>query len=484
MSLRAKTAKNIGIVAVLQIFATAVNTITLIVLARLLTPYDFGIVGIASFVLGIIGQFSDFGLGPAVIQRKTDVEEALYTGGAMRILIALVLFIIIFLTAPYAAMLFKAEEVTMVIRIAAIMFFLNSAGFVSTTRLTKELKFGRLAYVTVVLSIVSASTCITLALLGFSYWSMIIGPMIGTACSLVALYIVCPWKLRFRINKRIAKELIHYGKHVFIMFFLVFLIFNLDDAFIAGVLGVVVLGFYTIAYKWSSSIANFLTKIVYRVMFPTYSQIQEDSRRLKVGYIETLDVISMASFPLYFGLIIVAPEFVSIVLGDKWMPAVLALQILCIFGLMRTLAEPAGNVLLAVGKSKALSTTNFINFVILIVFIYPATLWYGMEGVSLLIVMMYLVHMILLWWFVTKNLDITLSEIVGTFKVPFLSALVMSLIALVVRVFMGFGLLPFMATIIVGGVVYFVVIYVFAGDKVRFYWREIRKMLRMRKGAA
>jgi O-antigen/teichoic acid export membrane protein len=480
MSLRAKTARNIGIVAVLQVFATVVNTITLIVLARLLTPYDFGIVGIAAFVLGIITQFSDFGLGPAVIQRQKDVDEALYTGGAMRILIALLLFIITFFMAPYAAMLFNAQEVTIVIRIAAVMFFLNSAGFVSNTRLTKELKFGRLAYVAVVLSIVSASSSITLALLGFSYWSMIIGPMIGTACSLVALYIVCPWKFRFRINKRIAKELIAYGKHIFVMVFFVFLIFNLDDAFVAGVLGVVVLGFYTIAYKWSSSIANFLTKIVYRVMFPTYSQIQEDPRRLKVGYVESLDVISMASFPLYFGLIIVAPEFVSIVLGDKWMPAVLALQILCIFGLMRTLAEPAGNVLLAIGKSKVLSFTNFLNFVILIIFIYPATLWFGMEGVALLIVIMYFTHMVLLWWFITKNLDVTLSEIAGSFKVPLLSALVMALIALVVKMVLGFGLLPFLAAIIVGAVVYFAVIYTFAGEKVRFYWREIRKILKMR----
>ncbi|MFQ6060653.1 MAG: oligosaccharide flippase family protein, partial [Thermoplasmata archaeon] len=190
MSLRARTVRNIGIVAFLQVFATAVNTVTLIILARLLTPFDFGIVGIVSFVLGIIGQFSDFGLGPAVIQRRKEVEEALYTGGAMRIMIALVLFIVTFFLAPYAAMLFRTAEVTWVIRIAAVMFFLNSAGFVSTNRLTKELEFGRLAYVTVVLSVVSASTSITLAWLGFSYWSMIFGPMVGTVASLVALYIV------------------------------------------------------------------------------------------------------------------------------------------------------------------------------------------------------------------------------------------------------------------------------------------------------
>lgn len=477
MSLRDRTARNIGIVAVLQVFASGVNAITLIVLANLLTPYDFGIVGIAGFVLGIVGQFSDFGLGPAVIQRQKDTEEALYTGGAMRMLIALTLFIFVFLTADVAAWIFKSDEVVNVIRISAVMFFLTSAGFVSTNRLTKELKFGKLAIVTVVISLVSASSSITIAWFTRTYWAMIIGPIIGTSIGLIALYIVCPWKARFRIDRRIARELFGYGKHVFLMLFFVFLIFHLDDAFVGAFLGLTVLGYYFIAYKWSSFFANFLTKLVYKVMFPTYSQIQEIPSKLKRGYIETLEMLSLAAFPLYFALVIMAPEFVALLLGDQWLPAVLSLQILCFFGLARTLTEPAGNMFLAIGKTKVLSKTNLLNFIILAIFIYPATTAYGIEGVSFLVVMMLLSHMVILWWLVTKNFDISFSEIGQTFRGPMLSSILMFITMLIVKAVLGSGLVSFTATLLVGGVVYATVIYRYEGERIKYYWREFRKLL-------
>ncbi len=477
MSLRAKTARNIGIVAVLQVFASAVNAITLIVLARLLTPYDFGLVGIATFVLGIIAQFSDFGLGPAVIQRQKDTEEALYTGGALRLLIALVLFIFAFLTADVAAWIFKTDEVVPVIRVAALMFFLTSAGFVSTNRLTKELKFGRLAIVTVVTSLVSATTSISIAWLTRTYWAMIIGPIVGTSVGLIALYLVCPWKARFRIDRRIAKELYDYGKHIFLMLFLVFLIFHLDDAFVGAFLGLTILGYYYVAYRWSSYFANFLTKLVYRVMFPTYSQIQNEPRKLKQGYVETLELLSLVAFPLYFALAVVAPEFVTLILGDQWMPAVLSLQILCFFGLARTLTEPAGNVFMAIGKTRILSFTNLLNFIILIIFIYPATTQYGIEGVSFLVVMMLFSHMIILWWFMTKNLDITFGDIGETFRGPLLSSILMFICMVLVKSLLGVGLVSFGVTLIVGAFLYLVLVYAYDREKIKYYWAELWKVL-------
>ncbi len=480
MSLRARTARNIGIVAVLQVFASTVNAITLIVLARLLTPWDFGIVGIAGFVLGVIAQFNDFGLGPAVIQRQTDVEEALYTGGALRILIALALFIVTFLTADVATLMFGAEEVVNVIRVSALMFFFTSAGFVSTIRLTKELRFGRLAMVTATISLVSALSSVTIALLWPSYWAMIVGPIIGSSVGLVALYKVCPWKMKFKIDRRIAKELFAYGKHVFLTAFLVFLIFHLDDAFVGAFLGLTVLGYYFMAYRWSSYIAKFLTKVVYRVMFPTYAHIQEQPARLRRGYIQTLDLLSLVSFPLYFALIIVAPEFVTLLIGEKWTPAILSLQILCFFGLMRTLTEPAGNVFLAIGKSKILSMTNLLNLIIMVIFIYPVSVNYGIEGVSFLIVMMYLTHMIILWWLVTKNINVTFSELGETFRGPFLSSILMLVIMIMAKIFIGQGIVALVLTVLVGVAVYLAVIYAYEGDRIRYYWRDIRTILKAR----
>ncbi|MEE9224219.1 MAG: oligosaccharide flippase family protein [Thermoplasmata archaeon] len=149
---------------------------------------------------------------------------------------------------------------------------------------------------TAIISLVSAFSSITIAWLWLTYWAIIIGPIIGSSVGLVDLYMVCPWKMKFKIDRRIAKGLFAYGKHFFLMAFLVFLIFHLDDAFVGAFLGLTVLAYYFMAYRWSSFIAKFLTKLVYRVMFPTYAQIHEQPAKLKREYIQTLDLFSWPRF--------------------------------------------------------------------------------------------------------------------------------------------------------------------------------------------
>ena len=164
-------------------------------------------------------------------------------------------------------------------------------------------------------------------------------------------------------------------------------------------------------------------------------------------------------------------------LGEQWRPAVLSLQIFCFFGLARTLTEPAGNVFMAIGKSKVLSMTNLLNFIILIIFIYPATTQYGIEGVSFLIVMMLFSHMIILWWFMTKNLDVTYGDIGETFRGPLLSSILMLIAMILVKSLFGVGLVSFAVTVIVGAFVYLVIVYAYDHEKIKYYWRELNKVL-------
>ncbi|MCK4445225.1 MAG: polysaccharide biosynthesis C-terminal domain-containing protein, partial [Thermoplasmata archaeon] len=141
------------------------------------------------------------------------------------------------------------------------------------------------------------------------------------------------------------------------------------------------------------------------------------------------------------------------------------------------LTEPAGNVFLAIGKTKTLSMTNLLNLVILLIFIYPATVQYGIEGISFLIVMMYLSHMIILWWLITKNMDVTFSEIGDTFRGPLLASILMLILMMMTKVMLGPGIVSFMLNALVGMGVYMAIIYAYEGDRIRFYWRELRKAM-------
>ncbi|TET91151.1 MAG: lipopolysaccharide biosynthesis protein [Methanomassiliicoccales archaeon] len=480
MSLKTTTVRNLGIVAGLQLFISAMNAVTLIVLARLLTPFDFGIIGIAGFFLGFIGQFGDFGLGAAVIHRKDRVEESLQTGAMLRIIIGLIVFLVAFFSAPLASMIFSTPEATDVVRILAVTILIGSFGFIPNNALAKRLEFGRLAIAAFVGMIVTSSVSIGLALAGFSYWAIVYGSVAASVATLLTLYVIFPWKFTWKVDKQIAKELFRYGIHVFLMVLIVFLIFNLDNAAIGIVISVAALGIYFIAYRWASVFANFLTKMVNRVMFPTYSSIQEDEGRLRTGYLQTLDVISFIGAPLYFGFFIVAPEFVVFVLGDKWTPAIIALQILCLFGFIRVILQPAGDLFLAKGKTKWLSITNAVNLVIMIVFLYPAVLWGGIEGVALLVFLIYFFHTIIIYWLTTKLLNIRFVDITNTFADPLIASLGMLIVVLVFKAFAGFSLGVFAASILIGFITYLVFIYALSRKKILYYLREIMSMIRQR----
>ncbi len=481
VSLKSTTVRNLGVIAGLQAFVSLLNAVTMIVLARLLAPVDFGIIAIAGFFVGFVSQFGDFGLGAAVIQRKDRIQESLQTGATLRLLMSLGIFLIALASAPLIADIFSAPEATDVIRVLSITFVLASFGFIPNNSLAKSLEFGKLAIASSVGAITTSAVSIGLALAGFSYWSIVYGSVLAVITTLLTLYLVSPWKISWKLDRPLGKELFAYGIHVFIMALIVFLIFTLDNAAIGIALGAVTLGFYYIAYRWATVFANFLTTMVNRVMFPTYSKVQDDDARLRRGYFQTLEVISFIGAPLYIGLFAVVPEFVVFILGEKWEPSIIAMRILCLFGLTRVILQPAGDLFLAKGRTKWLSVTNAVNLLIMVVFLYPAILWGGIEGVAFLILMIYIFHTMIIYWLVTKLLGIRLVDITSKFADPLVASLGMLVVLVLVRAFIGFSIPAFVALIAIGATTYSLLIYSISGDKIRYYMREFRDIVGQRR---
>ncbi|UCD92585.1 MAG: polysaccharide biosynthesis C-terminal domain-containing protein, partial [Methanobacteriota archaeon] len=177
---------------------------------------------------------------------------------------------------------------------------------------------------------------------------------------------------------------------------------------------------------------------------------------------------------------IIAPEFVTFILGDRWTPAVVALQILCLFGFIRVILQPAGDLFLAKGKTKCLSITNAVNLVIMIIFLYPAILWGGIEGVALLVFLIYFFHTIIIYWLTTRLLNIKYRDITNTFADPLIASLLMLLVVFVFKIFAGISLAVFVASILIGIVAYLAFIWALSRRKIRYYLREIMSMIRQR----
>jgi O-antigen/teichoic acid export membrane protein len=402
MSLAKKAAHGIAWVTLSSILIRIFNFVTKIVLARLLDPADFGLLAIGLLAINTMGLFRDLGFGATLIYKKDDSNHtAANTAFLLLPAVAAILFALSYLSAPFVAVFFNNTAVEPVIRILSLTFIISSFGTVPSMLLEKELEFKKKVIPETVPVVGYACVAIGLAVHGCGVWCLVYGQITSAVLMVVLIWMVSDWRPTFSFDKEVAKGLFGYGKHILGASVVIFLITNMDDAIVGKMLGMEALGYYTIAYTISNLPATQITHLVGRVMFPTYSKLQDDIDALRRAYQKTLQYVSMLSIPAALGIFVVAPDFVSVVLGEKWMPAVPALQVLCFFGLSRSIAATTGSIFQATGRPEILLTTSFVQLVAMVLLMSPLVIAYGIMGVSIAvtipivaqtIVQVYIVH--------------------------------------------------------------------------------------------
>ena len=384
MILAKKTAHAMLWVTLISIITKILGFGTQIVLARLLAPADFGLLAIGLLAINSMGIFRDLGFGATLIYKKDDSEHtAANTAFILLPLVASALFLIAYFAAPYIAIFFDNAAVEPIVQVLALTFVISSFGTVPSMLLEKELEFKKKVLPETVPIIGYACVAIWLAINGYGVWSLVYGQIISAVLTAGLIWFVSDWRPTFKFDRKVAKDLFGYGKHIMSASVVIFLITNMDDAIVGRVLGMEALGFYTIAYTISNLPATQITHLVGRVMFPVYSKLQDDRDVLRDAYLKTLKYVSMLSIPAAFGIFVIAPDFVNVVLGDKWMPAVPALQVLCIYGLLRSVGAINGPIFNATGNAKVLQNLTFMRLVICIIILIPLTLKWGILGTAI-----------------------------------------------------------------------------------------------------
>jgi O-antigen/teichoic acid export membrane protein len=476
-SLKKRAVKNVGIVMLVKVINSLLNVITLAILARLLFPADFGIVVVGTLVIAIFVEINELGIRAAVIHRSDKIEEALHTGFMLRWVATLPFLAAILFFAPQFAGFFSVPEASTVIRVLSIVLVIDTLGFVSTTRLTKNLEFRKLAYPALAKNLTMVTLAVVLAFAGFSYWSLVYGTITGAIVWLIVLYAVSPWKPKLVFDKEVAKDIIHYSKYVYIAQIFVFLYFNIDDAVIGRVLGVVLLGFYTIAYSWGT-LPGKTMRFLHGVMFPTYAKIKDNVARLKKWYLETLRYISVVTFPMAFGLIAIASEFVLIILHKKWEPSIIPLQILCFYGITDSINLPSGSLIMALGKTSIAAKQTAISTIVMIILIYPAVVTMGLVGGALVVLLIGLISNIWLFSASRKLLGITWSEIGGNMYRQLLASVSFAAVIFILKFFLTPSLPVLIFYVILGIVIYFIIMYFITGKEILREIKEIWSLMR------
>jgi O-antigen/teichoic acid export membrane protein len=346
--------------------------ISTIILARLLSKDDFGVVGFAVTTIGFLDVMSDLGVGPALIYHPDD-ENTSTTAFWLGLLIATALLALTWISAPLVGLFFQDPRAIPVTRILALTYPLNALGAIHQTRMQKKLAFGQTFLPNLLQSIGKGLGSILLALLGLGAWSLIGGQLGGVLVGVIAFWAASRWQPSFNFNLPIARSLIGYGVKIVWVDLLGILLLNLDYLLVGRYLGAVSLGIYTLAFRVPDLLILQFARTLSGVIFPIYTRMRDVPGSLRKGFAQTTRYISLVTIPLGVGLALVAQPFVLTVFSEKWIEAVPVVRAIAIYAMFLSLAYNAGSVYKAEGRPQVLTWLGLIRLAVLLPGLYWAT---------------------------------------------------------------------------------------------------------------
>jgi O-antigen/teichoic acid export membrane protein len=452
----------------LRIINRGLGLVRTIVLARLLAPEDFGLMGIAMLSIATLETFSQTGFQVALIQKKENVQPYLDTAWTVSAIRGTMLFIILFLSAPLIARFFNSPEANLVIKVIAISTLVAGFRNIGIVFFQKEMKFNKQFLYEISGTLVDLSVAITLAFILRDVWALVWGSLAGNLIRFFMSYVVQPYRPRISLEKNKIRDLFGFGRWVLGSSILVFLITQGDDIFVGKLLGLASLGYYQMAYVLSNLPTTEITHVISQVTFPAYSYLQDDVLKLKAAYLKVLQLTAFISIPLAGGILVVASDFTEIFLGLKWMPMVPAIQVLAMAGLIRSIAATTGPIFHAIGRPRIDTFWQIIRLGILALLIYPFSTNWGILGTSIAVLLSISVSTVGFSFEVVKITNCGKETFLKMILLPLLNTIIMMLALLLIKnIYVINSASIFIFHILVGIFTYFIVSIIF--DKILNY---------------
>lgn len=374
--------------------ARGIGIIKLIIIARLLSPLEFGVLGLAILSIKILSVSSETGVESALIQKNKIGRAELDTAWTISLFRGLVLFCILFMSAGWFASYFDNPTLKPVLKLMAVVFILGGFVNIGIVFFQRELAFKKYVSLDLVSDIAGAIATIMLAFLLRNVWALVLGMIIWTMVKCLGSYYIHSYRPKLLLDWLIVKNLLNFGKHIFWISIVTFIVTSGDDALIGKLLGLTALGFYTMAYNIANVPVSSLAGVIRKISFPAYSILQKEPERLGEACRKIIEAVLLFLLPLTIFIILLAKDFTLIFLGEKWLPMVPVLKILALLGLFRGLANVFSPLHLAVNRPVIQSKNKAIELIIFLLLVYPCTAKWGLIGASWAVTSVYLVSAI------------------------------------------------------------------------------------------
>lgn len=380
--------------------STIINTVLqlgqYVVLARLLSPNDFGLMSMILVIISFAQVFTDMGLGSAIIQKKNVTENQLSTLYWINIICGMIVFVLVYLSSPLVAGFYREDQLIAPLYLTSLVFLVIPFGQQFQYILQRNLEFDRLAKIEVMSIALGVISSIILALFNFGVFSLVWGQIITNLVKslMLGIYGWTNWRPKLYFNLNDLKEFLSFGFYQMGSRIVSFFGSNMDNLLIGRFLGTEALGIYTIAYQLIIIPVTKINPIITKVAFPLFAIEQDANDKISKGFIEMSKLLSVITFPLLVGLLATAPVLVPVIFGEKWEASIPIVQILSVLGILRVLMHPNGSVLLAKGRADlafkwdtVVAIVNGVVFMLVIPF--------GIIGIALSRVVISIVNLIL-----------------------------------------------------------------------------------------
>jgi O-antigen/teichoic acid export membrane protein len=353
-----------------------------IIVARIVAPDDIGLIGMAALAITLVRVLTETGLQQALIHRQSESNETLDTAWTVLLIRNLVIAGAVAAGAEIVAGFFDEPRAAGVVRAVSLVLVMEAFTNIAAVMFQKRLDFRRQALYLGGSEIVEFAVTVVLALSLRNVWALVYGWIAGAAARAVFSYIAEPRRVRLCLSGPVLRELIRYGKWLTASSVLVYALLHGDNLIAGKFLGTAALGFYQIAFTVSNLPATAIAHVISTVMFPAYSALQHDRPRLGRLYLRSLRSTALLSIPVAALIGVLADVAVPVLLGEKWNPAVPVVQILAVYGLLRSLGATTGAVFLGIGRPEIRVRIQGAQLVIFAAAIYPMMKAWGLAGVA------------------------------------------------------------------------------------------------------
>lgn len=365
----------------LQRYSTIfIQFISGIILARLLTPYDYGCIGMLMIFMVLAESFIDCGFGSALIQKKRPTEEDYSTIFFWNIGMAILLYAILYFTAPLIASFYEIPLLCSVLRVQGIILFIYAFNIVQRNQLQKKLNFRALSIVTIVTSLTSLTVTIIMAKMGFGVWSLVAQYMLSAAIPAVAFWIYVKWRPKWLFSWKSFNELFSFGSYMFLTDLLNHVGHQIQGLLIGKFYNASTMGYYSKAISTEKLASTSISKIMGQVTYPLYAEVQDNPETLGRIIKKLTMTLSYITFPLMFVLLLCAKPIFVLLYTERWISSVPYFQVLCIAGLAYSLQSVNYQSIAAIGKSKIMFEWTFVKRVVGLLLVVAGLLLYGMKG--------------------------------------------------------------------------------------------------------